>query len=59
MRFVGVPDTFAPTGSEEWLLDYFGISADGIAAAARELVDGRAPVQSLDAPGALSRDRGG
>jgi len=38
MRFVGVPDTFAPTGSAEWLLDYFGISADGIASAARDLV---------------------
>jgi transketolase len=38
MRFVGVPDTFAPTGSAEWLLDHFGISAGGIASAARELV---------------------
>lgn len=38
MRFVGVPDTFAPTGSVEWLLDHFGISAQGVAAAARELV---------------------
>lgn len=38
MRFVGVPDTFAPTGSVEWLLDHFGINAAGIAAAARELV---------------------
>jgi transketolase len=38
MRFVGVPDTFAPTGSVEWLLDHFGISADGVAAAAAELV---------------------
>jgi transketolase len=39
MRFVGVPDTFAPTGSVEWLLDHFGISAAGISAAARELVE--------------------
>ena len=38
MRFVGVPDTFAPTGSVEWLLDHFGISADGITAAARDLL---------------------
>lgn len=38
MRFVGVSDTFAPTGSVEWLLDHFGINAEGIAAAARELV---------------------
>jgi transketolase len=37
MRFVGVPDTFAPTGSAEWLLDYFGISAEGIASAASDL----------------------
>ncbi|BEP13969.1 transketolase family protein [Acidothermaceae bacterium B102] len=38
MRFVGVPDTFAPTGSVEWLLDHFGINAAGVAAAARELL---------------------
>lgn len=38
VRFVGVPDTFAPTGSAEWLLDHFGISAEGIAAAARDLL---------------------
>lgn len=38
MRMVGVPDTFAPTGSAEWLLDYFGISPSGIAAAAREVL---------------------
>ena len=33
VRFVGVPDTFAPTGSVEWLLDHFGINVDGIVAA--------------------------
>jgi transketolase len=38
MRFVGVPDTFAPTGSVGWLLDHFGISADGVAAAARDVL---------------------
>jgi transketolase len=38
MRMVGVPDTFAPTGTAEFLLDHFGISADGIAKAALELV---------------------
>jgi transketolase len=38
MRMVGVPDTFAPTGSVEWLLDHFGISASGVAGAARELL---------------------
>ena len=41
MRFVGVPDTFAPTGSAEWLLDHFGISPDGIAAAATAVVAAR------------------
>ena len=40
MRFVGVPDTFAPTGPVEWLFDHFGISATGIAAAASELAGG-------------------
>lgn len=38
MRFVGVPDTFAPTGSVDWLMDHFGINAEGIATVARELV---------------------
>jgi len=41
MRMVGVPDTFAPTGSVEWLLDHFGISATGVSAAARELLAAR------------------
>lgn len=41
MRFVGVPDRFAPTGSVGWLLDHFGINAAGIVAAAREVVEGR------------------
>lgn len=38
MRFVGVPDTFAPTGSVSWLLDHFGISASGISSAVRDLL---------------------
>lgn len=38
MRMIGVPDSFAPTGTAEFLLDYFGISAQGIAAAALSLV---------------------
>ena len=42
MRMLGVPDTFAPTGTAEFLLDYFGISADGITKAALELVRQRA-----------------
>lgn len=40
VRFVGVPDTFAPTGPVEWLLDHFEITEAGIAAAAREIVRG-------------------
>lgn len=38
MRMVGVPDTFAPTGTAEFLLDHFGISAQGIANAALGLL---------------------
>ncbi len=38
MRMVAVPDTFAPTGTAEFLLDHFGISAQGIARAAHSLV---------------------
>ena len=38
MRMLGVPDTFAPTGTAEFLLDYFGISAKGMEKAALELI---------------------
>jgi transketolase len=38
MRMLGLPDVFAPTGSAEFLLEYFGLTASGIAAAAIELV---------------------
>ena len=38
MRMLGLPDTFAPTGTAEFLLDHFGISADGMTKAALELV---------------------
>lgn len=38
MRFMGAPDTFAPTGSVGWLLDHFGITAEGVAAAAMDLL---------------------
>jgi len=41
MRILGVPGVFAPTGSEEWLLDHFGLTAQGICAAARQLVGAR------------------
>jgi len=40
MRLLGV-NSFAPTGSVEFLLDHFGLSAEGIAAASGDLV-GRA-----------------
>ena len=38
MKLMGVPGVFAPTGSPEFLLDHFGLTAEGIRAAARELV---------------------
>jgi len=37
MRMIGI-DTFAPTGSVEFLLEHFGLSPEGIAQAAAELV---------------------
>jgi transketolase len=37
MRMIGFPG-FLPTGSAEWLMDRFGLSAGGIAGAARELL---------------------
>jgi transketolase len=36
MKILGLPG-FAPTGSAEWLLDYFDLNASGIARAASEL----------------------
>ena len=38
MRILGFPG-FAPTGSAGWLLEHFGLSADGIRVAALELVE--------------------
>ena len=38
MKFLGVPGIFAPTGSANFLLDEFGMSPDGIASAAADLV---------------------
>ena len=38
MRILGVPGVFAPTGSTEFLLDHFGLTAEGIADAARDLI---------------------
>jgi transketolase len=37
MRILGVPRSFAPTGSAAFLLDYFDLTARGIIDAAREL----------------------
>jgi transketolase len=41
MRLIGVPGVFAPTGSEEWLMEHFGITAGGIRAAVLELMEQR------------------
>jgi transketolase len=41
MRILGVPGVFAPTGSAEWLLEHFGLTAQGICDAALELVGER------------------
>ena len=38
MRILGVPDVFAPTGSAEFLLEHFGLTAEGICTAALELL---------------------
>ncbi|HEX2909232.1 MAG TPA: transketolase family protein [Chloroflexia bacterium] len=42
MRILGVPGVFAPTGSAEWLLEHFGLNAEGIFKAAVELVEAKA-----------------
>ncbi|WP_055549259.1 transketolase family protein [Streptomyces sp. NBRC 110028] len=38
MRILGVHRRFAPTGSASFLLEHFGLTADGIAVAVRELL---------------------
>ena len=38
MRILGVPGVFAPTGSAEFLLEHFGLTADGIYNAALEIM---------------------
>jgi transketolase len=40
MKMLGVPGVFAPTGSAEFLLEHFGLTAIGIEAAAKELLAG-------------------
>lgn len=41
MRMLGFPG-FLPTGSAQWLMDRFGLNTDGIAAAARDLLEAKA-----------------
>lgn len=41
MRMIGFPG-FLPTGSAAWLMERYGLTADGIAAAARELLGQKA-----------------
>ena len=41
MRILGVPDEFAPTGTAEFLLEHFGLTATGIYNAAIELIGKR------------------
>ena len=38
LRLLGVPRSFAPTGSTAFLLELFGLTADHIAAAARDIM---------------------
>jgi transketolase len=48
MRILGVPGVFAPTGTIEVLLDHFGLTAGGIAEAARELLRRPTPPGPVD-----------
>lgn len=41
MRILGIPGVFAPTGSAAFLLEHFGLTAEGIRAAAHELLSDR------------------
>jgi len=41
MKMLGVPGVFAPTGSAEFLIEHFGLTAAGVAAAARTLLSRR------------------
>jgi transketolase len=40
MKMLGFPG-FLPTGSPAWLMERYGLTAEGIAAAARQLVSGK------------------
>jgi transketolase len=39
MRILGFPGVFAPTGSAQWLLEHFGLTAEGICQTALALCD--------------------
>jgi transketolase len=54
MRLLGVPRTFAPTGSASFLLEYFHLTAEGIATAARQLATERHTGDWTPAPTATS-----
>ncbi len=41
VRILGIPARFAPTGTAEWLFEYFGLTPQGIFAAALDLVETR------------------
>jgi len=41
MRILGIPARFAPTGTAEWLLEYFGLTPKGIFDAAVQLLEAR------------------
>jgi transketolase len=39
VSILGVPGVFAPTGSHSWLCRHFGLTAEGIRDAAREVIE--------------------
>ncbi|HWB85848.1 MAG TPA: transketolase family protein [Bryobacteraceae bacterium] len=41
MRILGIPATFAPTGTAEWLFEYFELTPQGIQTAALQLLGAR------------------
>jgi len=41
VRILGIPARFAPTGTAEWLFEHFGLTPQGISAAALELLETR------------------
>jgi transketolase len=41
MKLIGIPDVFAPTGSTEWLLEHYGLTASAICETVRTFVRAR------------------